>query len=172
MNGTFDRNGHVTVRGFESLVTGKAGELTRLELAEHLDWCDRCVDRYSLLLSDVPLMEPPEDLSETVMASIRRRMFTVFTSQAAKVCAAACLAIVIWCGGIFDGDLMAKGENFSEKMAEGGMNFSRSVSDFGDVIENWLSELNLSGLSMSGLNMSGLSINTRGVEYGTEESIR
>lgn len=154
MNGTFDKSGHITVRGFDTLVTGKAGELTRLELAEHLDWCDRCVDRYSLLLSGIPLMETPDDLSETVMASIRRRMFTVFTSQAAKVCAAACLAIVIWCGGIFDGNIMTKSEAFSQIVNEGGMNFSRSVSDLGDAIGNWLSEL---------------SINTRGVEDGTEE---
>ncbi|MBQ4050069.1 MAG: hypothetical protein IJD13_00425 [Oscillospiraceae bacterium] len=154
MNGTFDKNGHISKIGFQALTSGKAGELTRLELAEHLDWCDLCVDRYSLLMTDDILMDAPEQLSESVMANIRRRAIAFFTGQAAKVCAAACLTIIIWCGGIFNGNIMAQGEAFSEKVAAGGISFSQSVFRFGDAIENWL---------------GGLSINVRGVEHGTEE---
>lgn len=154
MNRAFDKSGHISAGGFDALLSGSAGGMTRYELAEHLDRCDLCVDRYGVLLTGGVLIDPPEDLAEPVMASIRRRAFTVITGQTAKVCAAACLAIVIWCGGIFDGNIMAKGEAFSEKVAAGGVSVSQTLSGIGDAIGSWL---------------SGFSINARGENYGTEK---
>lgn len=147
---TFDKNGHISVTGYEALLSGGADGSERLAMAEHLDRCDLCVDRYSLLLTDGVLMTPPEEIAGTVMATLRRRLITVFTGRAAKVCTAACLAIVIWCGGIFDGGIMETGQAFSRRVAAGGMSFSRTVSGFGDAIGGWL---------------SGLSINTRGEDH-------
>ena len=151
---TFDRSGHITESGFSALMSGAADELSRFEMAEHLDWCDRCVDRYSLKLTDGLLFETPKDFSGTVMARIRRRALRIITGQTAKVCAAACLAIVIWCGGIFDGDLMTEGEMLSAKITAGGSGFSQMVSGIGNAIGDWL---------------SGLSINARGEYHAAEK---
>lgn len=151
---TFDKNGHITDEGFALLTAGEPEELLRYELAEHLDYCDLCVDRYSLLLSGETMLTVPEDLSESVMAGIRRRAITIFTSQAAKVCAAACLAIVIWCGGIFGDDITARGEQLSKKVAAGGTSLSQMAFGVGDAIGNWL---------------NGFSINARGENFGTEK---
>ena len=154
MNGIFDKDGHITQRGFSLLTAGEPDELTRYELAEHLDFCDLCVDRYSLLLCGGGLMVPREEIAEPVMAKIRRKALMVFTGQAAKVCAAACLAIVIWCGGIFEGDIVAKGRSFSEQVSKSGSSLSQMMSGVSDSIGSWL---------------NGFSIYSRGEGFGAEK---
>jgi len=154
LNGVFNRDGHISDNGFFLLAKGEADELARYEMAEHLDFCDFCVDRYSLLLCGDVLLAPPEQLSESVMAAVRRKAIAVLTGQAAKVCAAAGLAIVIWCGGLFDGDIVARGEVFSERVSKGSTSVSQMVSNVSDAIGSWL---------------SGLSIYSRGDQIGTEK---
>lgn len=44
-NEYFDSNGHLSDAAFSALASGKQlDELTRLEMAEHLSFCDKCVE--------------------------------------------------------------------------------------------------------------------------------
>ena len=47
----FNEEGHITDEGFQQLIGGQADELSRLEISEHMDFCDQCVERYSELLT-------------------------------------------------------------------------------------------------------------------------
>lgn len=155
MNGVFNQDGHISDNGFFLLSKGEPDELTRYEMAEHLDFCDLCVDRYSLLLTgDDMLLAPSDQLPEPVMAMVRRKAIIALTGRVAKVCTAAGLAIVIWCGGLFNGDLVAKGENFSERVSKRGASVSQIASTVSDSIGSWL---------------NGLSIYSRGDQIGTEK---
>lgn len=47
----FDKNGCLTDEGLQALQAGGLDELGRLETAEHLAYCDQCMDRYTALLA-------------------------------------------------------------------------------------------------------------------------
>lgn len=47
----FDKNGCLTDEGLQALQAGGLDELGRLETAEHLAYCDKCMDRYTALLT-------------------------------------------------------------------------------------------------------------------------
>lgn len=47
----FDKNGCLTDEGLQALQAGGLDELGRLETAEHLAYCDKCMDRYTALLA-------------------------------------------------------------------------------------------------------------------------
>lgn len=47
----FDKNGCLTDEGLQALQAGGLDELGRLEAAEHLSYCDKCMDRYTALLT-------------------------------------------------------------------------------------------------------------------------
>ena len=49
----FDKNGCLTDEGLQALQAGGLDELGRLETAEHLAYCDKCMDRYTALLTAV-----------------------------------------------------------------------------------------------------------------------
>lgn len=47
----FDVKGCLSEEGLQALVGGQLDETQRLEAAEHLAYCDRCMDRYTALLT-------------------------------------------------------------------------------------------------------------------------
>ena len=47
----FREDGCLTDEGLQALVGGSLDEWGRLEAAEHLSYCDRCMDRYTALLT-------------------------------------------------------------------------------------------------------------------------
>ena len=55
----FDQNGCLTEEGLHAVIGGQLDELGRLEAAEHLSYCDKCMDRYTALLTADVLEEPP-----------------------------------------------------------------------------------------------------------------
>ena len=55
----FDAKGCLSEEGLQALVGGQLDETQRLEAAEHLAYCDRCMDRYTALLTDDVLEQPP-----------------------------------------------------------------------------------------------------------------
>lgn len=48
-------------------------ELDRLELAEHLAYCDQCLQRYTELLSEGPMLTPARSCPGEPAARIRQR---------------------------------------------------------------------------------------------------
>lgn len=57
----FDAKGCLSEEGLQALVGGQLDETQRLEAAEHLAYCDRCMDRYTALLTDDVLGKPVND---------------------------------------------------------------------------------------------------------------
>ena len=70
----FDKNGCLTDEGLQALKAGGLDELGRLETAEHLSYCDKCMDRYTALLTADALEMPPHSAHKAVMAAIWVRL--------------------------------------------------------------------------------------------------
>lgn len=96
----FDNHGHITDEGFAALFGGQADDLQRLELTEHLSFCDVCCARYAEHLTGDVLLDTPKPIAPGVMERIRRRTRTVLFNRYVKVGLAASLAMGLWLTGL------------------------------------------------------------------------
>ncbi len=92
----FDEKGCLTDQALDALHQGGLDELNRLEAAEHLAYCDHCMDRYALMLSCQELETPPKPLGKAVRQSLWVRMMQSKLGRGVVACAAGVLAIGMW----------------------------------------------------------------------------
>ena len=95
----FDKNGCLTEEGLHAVIGGQLDELGRLEAAEHLSYCDKCMDRYTALLTADVLEEPPRSARGAVMGTIWVRLMQNTWGRAAVAAVAAVLALTMWRSG-------------------------------------------------------------------------
>ena len=97
----FDPAGHLTDGALLALAHEEVpDELARLEMAEHLAYCDRCLQRYTALLADAPLLVPAHSCRESLWRRIRARTIQIFTSRYAAAVAGVVLALtLVWGSG-------------------------------------------------------------------------
>ena len=70
----FDQNGHLTDEALQALIREEdLDELQRLEISEHLSFCDACTARYTDLLCDDVLQSPPVPLYGESMKKVRKK---------------------------------------------------------------------------------------------------
>ena len=92
----FDQNGHLTQRAVAALVRNEdLDERTRLEIAEHLAYCDLCLQRYTQALTEDALLSPAESCRDTIWRRIRQRTVRILTSRYATAAAAVALALTL-----------------------------------------------------------------------------
>ena len=100
----FRTDGHLTDETLAALARGRElDELTRLEAAEHLAFCDACLQRYTDLLAPAPLLVPAHSCRESLWVRVRRRTLRLVTSRYATAAAAVALARTVgWGSGRLD----------------------------------------------------------------------
>ncbi len=96
-----DETGCLTDGALAGLMEGSLDELQRLEVSEHLSYCDACVERYTALLADGVLLEAPELMKQSVLAALRRKAAKVFVNRYFHMAVAASLTLVLWGSGVF-----------------------------------------------------------------------
>lgn len=94
----FRDDGHLTDESLAALIKGgELDELGRLEAAEHLAFCDLCLQRYTDLLDGAPLLAPAHSCQERLWVRVRARTLRLVTSRYATAVAAVALALtVVW----------------------------------------------------------------------------
>ena len=97
----FRADGHLTDEALAALVLDREIDpLGRLEMAEHLSFCDTCLQRYTDMLSGVELLTPAQSCERSLWTRIRLRALRLVTSRYATAAAAVALALtVLWGGG-------------------------------------------------------------------------
>ena len=103
----FDEKGCLSAEGLHAIVGGQLDELGRLEAAEHLAYCDKCMDRYTALLTADVLQDPPHSAHKAVMSTIWVRLMQNTWGRAAVAGVAAVLALTMWRAGTLDQVLQA-----------------------------------------------------------------
>lgn len=98
----FDAKGCLSEEGLQALVGGQLDETQRLEAAELLAYCDRCMDRYTALLTDDVLEQPPRSARGAVMGTIWIRLMQNTWGRAAVATVAAVLALTLWRAGTLE----------------------------------------------------------------------
>lgn len=106
----WDENGCLTQVALEALSREEEwlDEGMRLAVAEHLSFCDRCIERYTALLTDEILLAPLNDVAlavETELAAFEARdklsQKQWGRGRYVSMVVAACAAMVIWISGGF-----------------------------------------------------------------------
>ena len=97
----FRHDGHLTDRALAALVAGESlDETARLEIAEHLAYCDLCLQRHTDALAGAPLLTPEHSCRESLWRRIRARTIQIFTSRYAAAAAGVVLALtLVWGSG-------------------------------------------------------------------------
>lgn len=78
------------------LIAGGATEAERLACAEHLSTCDKCLKKYTTLLTDEICLTPPQSVAQRVKAELRRRAASGFFTRLSAAAAAIILAMGLW----------------------------------------------------------------------------
>ena len=138
----FNEDGHITDEGLRALIAEELNEMGRLEVSEHLDFCDKCVEQYSEMLTEDLEIAPPVEIASTILRRIRQRTRAIFLNRFTRVSVAAVLAIVIWIGGFYRNGILSLSDEHLEQVAT----TARSIQD---KIWNWSSGLDqmLSGFN-------------------------
>lgn len=99
----FDERGCLTDEALRGTVAEEHfEELQRLEIAEHLSFCDRCLERYSGLLTEEVLLTPQNPVEEKVMQRVHKKVERFVFHRVTAAALAACLALAFLFGGAFD----------------------------------------------------------------------
>lgn len=108
MKDLFREDGHLTEEAIYGLSTEEIDELGRLEIAEHLSFCDDCILRYTLALEEEELLEVPTPQAPIVLNQIRATKRKGFLRQYATVAVAACFALALFSNGVFQVDRISR----------------------------------------------------------------
>ena len=142
MKELFDPNGHLTDDAFGALLRDEPlDEMERLEISEHLSFCDRCVERYAALLDGSELLSPPEPVAPPVFRHIRERARKLFVNKYATAAAAACFAIMFWNIGLFNVDVQNDHGKILDALANGAATFSERTTQFTDNLSETLDKI-------------------------------
>ena len=139
----FDEGGHLTDEGLRGLTLSELDEEQRMEAAEHLDFCDRCVERYALALTDETMLEPAVPAAPVVMDRIRFQKRKMVFGKFARVAIAAAMALVVWNGMLLSGSgLLAKSASWVNHLPDSDSSFSQTVKGFGWRMDQLMNGLN------------------------------
>ena len=113
----FRPDGHLTDEALAALVRGNAlTELDRLELAEHLSYCDQCLQRYTELLSGGALLTPEHSCRESLRRRIWHRAVQLGINRYATAAAAVVLTLtVLWGSAGLTGQAVRTEPTFLER---------------------------------------------------------
>ena len=114
----FHENGHITAEGFFLLVTEKADEMQRLELSEHLSFCDRCLEQYLIEMEKITLLETEESIAKRVIKKVKHKTAFLVQKRFGTAVAAACIAMILWTSGAFSWTTMAQQYDTVERFEE------------------------------------------------------
>ncbi len=94
----FRDDGHLTSEALAVLAAGEElPELTRLEIAEHLSFCDACLERYAAAMASAPLAAPSPRCRAGLFRRIRLRAARLLFSRFGAAAAAVAVTVTaVW----------------------------------------------------------------------------
>ncbi len=96
----FNQQGHLTTHAFDLIESADPPELARLEISEHLSFCDECLDEYLKHMQDKTLLTPLRPVKNGVLMELRIKLFNLVFSRCASVILAASIAIILTLTGV------------------------------------------------------------------------
>lgn len=138
----FREDGHLTLTGIKAVIGGEIDEMQRLEISEHLEFCEECMDSYLALLTDDVLLEPRRPVCEPAVKDYRKKNRRTTLLRYGNIAAAACLAVLMWGVGTFVfGGANAQGNNLHNNAPLPVVDIPVANEGFGIQIDGVLKDL-------------------------------
>lgn len=102
MTECFTPDGHLTEDALTMLIRGELDEPSRLEVGEHLSFCDACLERYTAMLTQDTLETPAIDAVRPVMGQVKKQKRWDTFRRYASAAAAMAVTAALWYGGVFN----------------------------------------------------------------------
>jgi len=135
---------HLTDPLLVRLIAGAASEAERLACAEHMSTCDRCLKKYTDLLTDEICLTPSESVVQRVRTELRRRATSGFFTRFAAAAAAIILAMALWMTDVFSNVVPdADAPILSAPVTEQRISLSDRLNGFFNGLSDSLTELTL-----------------------------
>lgn len=144
----FGEDGHLTKAAFSALAGDEGlGELERLEITEHLSFCDDCLLSYTQFLEEGTLLEgPQEGLRQPVFARLRERMRRLFVNKFVTVAAAVCITMALWLTGVFKMEIPLAGKENTPDPTVSPNKLTQLTDKIADGINGFFDQFDLGGL--------------------------
>ncbi len=97
----FTDSGHLTDMALQAAIAETLDEMGRLEVAEHLSFCDACLVRYTDMLTDETLIAPAAPLRPRIVTRWKKKIIAFALSRYGTVAAAVAIGMAMWSTGIF-----------------------------------------------------------------------
>lgn len=150
----FDIQGHLTDTALDALIDETADELQRLEIAEHLSFCDHCLERYTSRLTGEALVVPAckaSSISVTVRKKSGAEHEWSFSTDMATMAVAACFALILWVSGAFVVNANRMEFKLLDAIQSGSQQFSQATNSFSeklsDILQNLINKFDAKGAS-------------------------
>lgn len=147
MRELFDEYSHLTDYALDSLINDKLDDLSRLEVAEHMSFCDDCLKRYLGLLDKSELLCPPEMTEKRILSKLKNQPKKSDLRNYFSMAIAACFALVFWVTGVFT---IPSSNNFREDERKSIMEVSYEFR--GDMLKHINKILN--SIQLKGVNFN------------------
>ncbi|HIZ54898.1 MAG TPA: hypothetical protein H9671_01665 [Firmicutes bacterium] len=133
----FSSDGHLTDVALQILSDPESNldELKRLEIAEHLSFCDACLMRSIDILSSAAAPPLEESMSKQIMKHIRTKSRVNWINQYISVGVAACFALLLWITGVFSSPVEAD-RNLQDIAAE----FTQGTNQVTDTLSGYIQQ--------------------------------
>ncbi len=126
----FYKNGHISEEGFQLLIEQKANEFQRLELSEHLSFCEACMARYLEYLDNMEELEVEiPSVHAMVYKAVQRKAGPKWKDCMTTV-AAACIALFLWSSGVFHWETNLQYQHSAEAISNHMLLITQRADDF------------------------------------------
>ncbi len=113
MSNFFTDSGHITKQAFKQFLNGKLNDLACLEIAEHLSFCDECIECLVDETNSTLLFTPPHEMKKNIIKTLYVRTAKALLNKYTAYVAAAVIALVLWGSGL-SGDIAKMPQQLSD----------------------------------------------------------
>lgn len=135
----FTKDGHLTKYALQSVLDESLDDMGRLEVSEHLAFCDECLLIYTNLLTKDTLkqdLQPCKPIYQRVMQRIKQKTRLILFNRYASAAAAAVFAIMLWATGTFSSMVPQSGLK-TEKHEPRITYISQFIENVSDTADKW-----------------------------------
>ncbi len=130
MEELFNKDGHITEYGFKLLIEdNNLNELNRLEISEHISFCEECLSKYITLLDNSVLISPTKTTVPVIMKEIIKDTSKFYLKQYISMFVAACFALIFWVTGVFTVPVYAEYDVFQLSITEKTNSISNAINE-------------------------------------------
>jgi len=92
----FKEDGHISKEGFLKMQGNQCTTLERLELTEHISFCNPCLEQYLALVEEGKILTPQRSMQQAILQKAQKNRFGDFRKRFGQATMAASVFLMCW----------------------------------------------------------------------------